>query len=307
MNSPLFNSMEPPPNSARLRAGPIPPGASDIYRERYQKAMSRMCVACIFITPAQAAYILESLNTHNRRLGPSWLKIKQAVLRGAWYINGECVAFDCNGVLINGQHRLKAIVESGQPVPVMVFFGVDPEAFTTYDQGKKRNAGDILSIEKREHSSLLAGALAWQMRYENGEFEATCATPIPNDQVLEILNNHPDIVGSAKRVVSKWKTKRLPPSLLVFLHYQFQLIDAPLAETFFDTIVEGLGLVRESHEFLLIRRLDDLIGRRSTVDQVEIAALVIITWNRIRAGAAPPSGRSLLLWKRNIQKFPEIQ
>src|ERR1019366_7444668 len=59
------------------------------------------------------------------------------------------VAFDLAGRLIDGQHRLRAIMKSGTAVMVLVFDGCDPEAFGVIDQGKKRGSGDLFAIKMR--------------------------------------------------------------------------------------------------------------------------------------------------------------
>jgi hypothetical protein len=55
-----------------------------------------------------------------------------------------------------------------------------------------------------------------------------------------------------------------------------------------------------------VRRLGDLRGRRSTPDQIHLAALVVKTWNRLRDGTPP---KSSLIWRRGsdaAEPFPTI-
>jgi hypothetical protein len=78
-------------------------------------------------------------------LSPSsiWLHLE----RQAHYYLPLGIAFDTNGVLVDGQHRLAAIVEADLPVELTVFTEVGQGAFDVLDTGKRRNAADILAIE----------------------------------------------------------------------------------------------------------------------------------------------------------------
>ena len=44
--------------------------------------------------------------------------------KGLWVLNGETVCFDANGALMDGHHRLLAIIESGITIEVLVVRGV---------------------------------------------------------------------------------------------------------------------------------------------------------------------------------------
>lgn len=67
--------------------------------------------------------------------------------KGLWVLNGETVCFDVNGALMDGHHRLLAIMESGVTIEILVVRGIDPKAWYTYDQGKSRSGGDIFQLD----------------------------------------------------------------------------------------------------------------------------------------------------------------
>lgn len=64
--------------------------------------------------------------------------------RGRWKLTGEPIVFDAGGHLLDGQHRLSAIVRSGVAVTMLVVSGVAEDALPVMDQGKARNARDVL-------------------------------------------------------------------------------------------------------------------------------------------------------------------
>lgn len=59
-------------------------------------------------------------------------------------LNGETIKFDTNNSLIDGQHRLHAIVKADVTIPMLVLRGVHNSAKSTLDCGQKRSKADIL-------------------------------------------------------------------------------------------------------------------------------------------------------------------
>lgn len=56
------------------------------------------------------------------------------------------VGFDSTGRLVNGQHRLSAVVRAETPARFLVATGLDPSVFAVLDGGKVRNGADVLHI-----------------------------------------------------------------------------------------------------------------------------------------------------------------
>lgn len=101
------------------------------------------------ITPAEASRML-SHNGGNRDLRDSVVERYVRLMKaGEWKLTHQGVAFDTTGSLVDGQHRLSAIVRSGVTVQMTVATDVDPATFTVLDQGAKRNAADILRVSPR--------------------------------------------------------------------------------------------------------------------------------------------------------------
>jgi len=116
------------------------------------------------ISPQTAAQYLE-LNLHaNRKIRKSLVdNLVKALRDGEWKITHQGIAFDTNGRLIDGQHRMKAIAISGCVVKCSVTRGVDPNTFDVLDIGAKRNLADSLHIDRRvaEAIRFIGGTLVW--------------------------------------------------------------------------------------------------------------------------------------------------
>lgn len=95
------------------------------------------------ITPEMAREYLK-FNTENYRSLSKDRVISYAgdMKNGEWQMNGEAIKFDETGKLIDGQHRLHAIIRAGVPVEMLVVRGVQ-ESVNIYDIGFRRSLGQI--------------------------------------------------------------------------------------------------------------------------------------------------------------------
>ena len=97
----------------------------------------------IEVTPELANKWLE-LNVNNRRIRAFQVKaFAEAMKRGEWAVTHQPIAI--NGTrLLDGQHRLMALVQSGLPnIKMSVAFDADSNTFDTIDIGLKRAHADV--------------------------------------------------------------------------------------------------------------------------------------------------------------------
>ncbi|MCP3921298.1 MAG: hypothetical protein GY714_01805 [Desulfobacterales bacterium] len=106
------------------------------------------------ITPTKAKAILEK-NEDNRKLSIKRVKDFAVVMKeGGWKEdNGETVTIDKLNNLLNGQHRLNAIVESGVSINIWVARGAEPEVKNSIDTGKARSVADIFSLNGEAYAT----------------------------------------------------------------------------------------------------------------------------------------------------------
>jgi hypothetical protein len=159
------------------------------------------------ITPARAAEWLTS-NTTNRPLSrPVVRSFAEAMRRGEWLVTHQGIAFDVNGVLVDGQHRLAAVIEADQPVEMTVFTEVPEGAFDVLDTGKRRTAADVLAIEGEKNSILLAAMVRIVWLYQNRPDLnwSGGAAGVTNHQIVQTLEQHPkvrDFVRLGEQIVA---------------------------------------------------------------------------------------------------------
>ena len=145
---------------------------------------SNMRASTETITPALAAEYLKA-NTNNRPCSARRIaEYADAMKRGEWMENGDAIRFSGDGVLLDGQGRLKACIAAGVSFTALVVRDLPREAFKTMDIGKKRNPADMLAIAGEKNTTKLARALRFLMMYEEG---AGCAMVLPRTPPSRML------------------------------------------------------------------------------------------------------------------------
>ena len=111
--------------------------------------LNAMNVTIELVTPQQALQMLQH-NAGNRPLRKRFVdQYVDDILRGKWKLSHQGVAFSKEGRLLDGQHRLTAIVESGVSVQMVIARNVDEASFLVMDRGKTRALRDIIDDEPK--------------------------------------------------------------------------------------------------------------------------------------------------------------
>lgn len=105
------------------------------------------------ITPEMAAEFLK-LNTRNRKLRPSLVAQYASDMRaGRWLLTHQGIAINCDGTVLDGQHRLAAIIESGVAIRMVIARGVLATSQVAMDDHAKRSCADAITLDRGENVS----------------------------------------------------------------------------------------------------------------------------------------------------------
>lgn len=240
------------------------------------------------ITPVVAAEML-SRNVKNRRLSESTIKRYTRMMKeGRWVLSGDSIAFDKTGQLIDGQHRLQAVIRSGKPQQMLVVSGLDSEVFLYKDVGKRRTAADVLSIEGHAHATCLAStARLWHSFLVAGELTTTVfrGMKAENDEIHQAVELFPDLHESANRAASLYNRATpkaiAPTSLLGILHMIYKRVDRKTCDDALEALCTGLNLQSKDPITHLRNRFINNLGGLTTrrTDVIETAALAVIAMN----------------------------
>lgn len=104
-------------------------------------------VARMTVTPVMAANWLDHANSRNRPISQAVVDRYARDMRGGrWRLTHQGIAFDPNGVLLDGQHRLWAVFYAEVPVEMHVWFNVSPDSLMVIDGGRGRGLADHLRL-----------------------------------------------------------------------------------------------------------------------------------------------------------------
>ena len=263
-----------------------------------------MEIAVIDVTPALAEEWL-SANNHNRNVNP---KIVEAYARdmaaGAWPLNGEAVKIAEDGTLLDGQHRLAAIVRAGVTLRMIVITGLDMATQATMDSGRKRTFADNLKIEQVTNSPIVA-SIALRMHMGDAGNTALLlsgAAPTQQEQRAWMAEN-PVVLRAAEMAARIRREFRvIAPSTVGVGYVLFSRVDQKDTAEFFARLGTGAGL-DSGHPILLLRNrvIRDHADSRSLTDKIRLG-LMIKAWNAVRAGERP---KSLIMTKEMRMPLPE--
>lgn len=258
------------------------------------------------VTPDIAKHWL-SFNTSNRQITKSKIdQFKADMEAGNWKDDGATIRFAC-GKLLDGQHRLTSIVLSSVSVRVLVVFGLDSECQVTMDTGRGRTPRDVLSIEGLDswESRTLGSGIHTIIAYESG-LAIYSPSKYTNREVRDFYLEHRTGLDASIHACKSYPRNHplLPHARTLALHYILAKVDRGLANVFFERVLGGVMLQKDSPMFHLNKRLDEDFKMKITRSAYTQMHFVIKAWNAMRKGTGLKSAKSL--YPRENEPFPEI-
>jgi hypothetical protein len=108
-----------------------------------------------------AQYILDNIEEKNRKRAPKKVEEYSRGMTQGWALTGQPLIFSRCGRLLDGGHRLTAVVKSGRKIRTLAVFGVAYEAFSFLDIGRKRTPANTLEVMGVTHAGIKTGAMRW--------------------------------------------------------------------------------------------------------------------------------------------------
>lgn len=235
---------------------------------------------------------LESM-APNRRVSRTNLEnLIRAMEEGRWHTDGSPIKFSRSGQLIDGQHRLLAIIHTGMPQTFLVIWGVDDAAMSTLDTGKTRNRADILMIhdptvvDVNNVSATTTIMLRWMRGARNNNLRNDY---VSNDEVVRFYDQNKEDILDATRHGKRMAKAMGAGSNQAFslCYWLFSIIDAEDCEFFWDRLVDGQGLELGNPIYALremFRRESMAASTRDRMRADVAVALTIKAWNAYRKG-----------------------
>lgn len=110
----------------------------------------------VLITPKKAMDLLEKQHENRNISSRHVTALAESIKRGQWYTTNQGIALDGKGRLLDGEHRLRAIIEAGKSARILVVTGVMKEARPAIDRGRARTVADELRMRGYSSTNNLA-------------------------------------------------------------------------------------------------------------------------------------------------------
>lgn len=279
-----------------------------------QSTIQQPRVQVLYVSPELAQQWL-GLNHVNRKIRRRTVEFFNRIMReGQFLQTGEPVQFagyftSGDALLVNGQHRLTAIAETGLGQHLVVVEGIARAAQDVMDTGKKRTFADVLHMQRGvedAHSVATIVKLGWL--WDKGLLPKI-ATGGGSEEVthLELLawfDRNPEVKDAqlaGRRVNKECDFSATAVGLFKLL---VDRIDADQAEIFLSKLASGAELsegdpILAARNWISGQRRERLRAMPRPVMQV---AILIKTWN----DWCQNTTRKQVKWNRFVEPYPEI-
>lgn len=268
------------------------------------------------IGPEQASKYLKNLGKQRKIKEAHITKLTDIMKENHFdNLNGDTIVFDSEDRMMDGQHRMQAIIASGHEITTFCISGVAKDVYFSMDQGQSpRKLRDLLGILGEQYTTELATALGCLWRYKNtclGQRKSGVLL-LDNRVAYQLLKRNPTLRASVKwsAVVSKEApSMHLGKGFISFLHYVLTKIDSEKAMEFLDTITYNIqDPIIDCPAYILRQRFkkaDMPINRRDRVGVLEKTAWTIKAWN-LFIQDRHVIGSRLFVWRLG-ESFPLIK
>lgn len=234
------------------------------------------------ITPEIAKEMLR-WNYGNRPISkPSVRLLAEQMSKGKWHLTGETIIFADSGRLIDGQHRLEAVVQSGCTIEVAVTRGVEEECYKFIDQNRPKGIKDFLSGADR---TLLA-SVGKKILFVKKGFLGNASIKAYNyttDEAVDFIEENVNIIAKVARLadrcyrhlnfMSKSEIGGIAGFLILFKNHKENVVEDFFMELFFSTNGDkGVEILRN-------RLIQNKLNRNSHLSSKAKMAIVAKTWN----------------------------
>jgi hypothetical protein len=214
------------------------------------------------IGPKLAEKYLES-NPLNRSVSTRVVNSYAADMKaGNWKLTGDPIRFDHNGNLLDGQHRLHAIIAADVPVQSVVIRNLDPADRAVVDSGRKRTGANVLEMAGIKGNSMVLSATAAIGCFDDKGKLVSSVSRIEQPTHSELLKwaqeNFDDISTPFRPAMRIYQQHRGSCAGYVYGAYKIYEADPHRAYNFLQDVAEMATGGRGDPKAALLRRLQVL-------------------------------------------------
>lgn len=195
----------------------------------------------------------------------------RAMSEGRWIEpTTDPIAFTADGLLLNGQHRLLAVIRSGVTLEMLIALEVAEALFGVIDQGRKRQAPQFIRRPSANQIGTTARIILW---YDHRRMSNPAAPMNPvgigamafdNDEILALVESpFGDVIEESVRLAGPaYKAATIPLSqhAAVLAIARRDGADGERLQEWLDGLVSGAGLSANDPRPRLRQRMTDIHG-----------------------------------------------
>lgn len=238
------------------------------------------------VTPDWAGKVLEAQKRFHAAKDVKQRPLSQANVKkfarlmgeGRWKLNGEPIQF-AGERLLNGQHRLNAVVLANVSAHMLVVEGVEADVFDTIDQGKQRSTQDLLTISGLPNSSVISQGVRVVYNYErHGLIHVRSEKEATHAELVEMVSADEQGWQRAAQI-GRRKGQPISPALAAAFYYLVSRRYEVECISFLTNLTEGINLRADQPVRLLRERLLNDKNQRARLHRSYIGALLFKAWN----------------------------
>lgn len=238
----------------------------------------------ILITPAKAKEYLEA-NIENRSVREKHvMKLAKDILENRWIEDtAETIKIAKTGRILDGQHRLLAIVKANKPIYCHVATNLDESVFKVIDTGTTRNATDVFKIEKIKNDKAIPSIIQFYNSLETGKkrHNVHVNEKSTNAMLLEQYYQNEAFWQTVARNSYSWYisfAKIVTPSFIGGFYAHFYKLNSEKSYLFMSQLATGLNVEHDVISLLRTKLMQDKMSVKKMPQLIKMA-LVIKAWN----------------------------
>ena len=265
-----------------------------------------MKIEKILVTPIMAKVFLSN-NSKNRIPKENRVtEYARQMLNGLWREDtGELLKFSDDGKLLDGQHRLRAVILANMAIYFHVATGLQESIFDVLDTGSVRNAADCFNIEKIKGANTIPAIIQTYIAITNNTIKQNRnGYKLTNSELLEEYHKNTIFWDDVYTKSNKWYNrfaKIIQPSIYGGMFAVLHKIDSKKAELFMDQLSDGKDITNNVIAILRQKLIADKTSLRKYPMSFKVA-FIIKAWNCFY------SNKELKILKYDpiIEQFPTI-
>lgn len=263
------------------------------------------------ITPQKAQEYLAKSGGNRNISKPVVRSYANSMKEGKWLLNGEPIVFDVDGVLLNGHHRLNAVIEANVPIQTFVTRGVEHESFSTFDCGRNRTLGQLIGMAGTKHYNVVASGVQVMFRLKHGldlsDSGLNAKYAVNNSKLIDFYNSESALFNEAGEFAQHCRNQApffmqsITSGSYAYLYKECGW-DKQIIRSFFEDLCQ-LDTSKNPTINLLRKRLITEKNRHGAkLERSFVFALVIKTWNCYVKGET----LKVLKFDKDTEEYPKF-